>query len=84
MVPMVVSLAGAGVEGAHWHPDRAGEPVVWLRTRTEIQRVQLQAQAWLLPQVQMLLTRLSVPYAMISRLRLEFTSVEAEDALLDG
>ncbi|GGF52466.1 hypothetical protein GCM10011519_28030 [Marmoricola endophyticus] len=84
MVPMVASLGGAGVLDAHWLPDRAGEPVVWLRVRTEIQRVELQAQAWLLPQVQVLLTRLSVPYAVIARLRLEVTSVEAEDDLLNG
>lgn len=61
MVPLAASFGGAGVLDAHWLPDRAGEPVVWLRTRTELERVQLQAQAWVLPQVVMLMTRLSVP-----------------------
>lgn len=84
MVPMAASFGGAGVIDAHWLPDRAGEPVVWLRVHTELQRVELQAQPWVLSQVQILMTRLSVPWSVISRLRLEVTSVEAEDDLLDG
>ncbi len=83
MLPMVKSIGAWGVEEAHWLPDRSGSPVVWLRTRTELERVALQSQWWLLPQVQILLQRLSVPYAMVVRTRLEVTSAEAEAALFD-
>jgi hypothetical protein len=79
--PTVASLGAWGVEEGHWLPDREGEPVIWLRTRTEIQRVALQAQVWLLPQVQIILTRLSVPYSSVARLRLEVTSAEGESRL---
>jgi hypothetical protein len=35
MVPIVASLAPPGVLEAHWLPDRAGDPVVWIRVRGE-------------------------------------------------
>ena len=83
ILPMVASIGAWGVEEGHWLLDQNGRPVVWLRTRTEIERVALQAQVWLLPQVQIILTRLSVPYSVISRVRVEVTSAEAQSALFD-
>lgn len=79
--PAVASLGAWGVEEGHWLPDRDGEPVIWLRTQTEIQRVALEAQVWLRPQVQIILTRLSVPYSSVARLRLRVTSAEGEAGL---
>ncbi|MCW2757689.1 MAG: hypothetical protein JWO46_1435 [Nocardioidaceae bacterium] len=79
--PLVASLGPWGVVDGHWLPDRDGEPVVWIRTRTEIERVALQAQGWLLPQVQVILTRVGVPHSTVWNVRLAFTSVEAEDEL---
>ncbi len=81
LVPMVASLGSWGVESAHWLPDRAGEPVIWLRTRTQAQRLALQSQVWLLPQVQVTLSRLSVPHAVVWRVRVEITSAEDEARL---
>ena len=52
-----------------------------MRTRTEIERVALQAQVWLLPQVQMLLARVGVPHTDVSRVRLGLTSAQAEERL---
>ena len=83
MLPIVASLAPAGVVSAHWLPDRAGEPVVWVRVQDEAARVAVESYAWVLPQVQIILTRLNVPSEMVLRLRLEVTSAEAEDRLLE-
>ena len=84
MLPIVASLAPAGVLEAHWLPDRAGEPVVWVRVQDEASRVAVQSYAWVLPQVQIILTRLAVPPEMVMRLRMEVTSVEAEDRLFEA
>jgi hypothetical protein len=84
MLPIVVSLGPAGVISAHWLPDRAGEPVVWVRVKDEASRVAVESYAWVLPQVQTMLTRLNVPPEMVMRLRMEVTSAEAEDRLFDG
>lgn len=84
MLPVVASLAPAGVLAAHWLPDRAGEPVVWMRVRDEASRVAVESYAWVLPQVQIILTRLAVPPHMVLRLRIEITSAEAEDRLFEG
>lgn len=81
--PTVASLGAWGVEEGHWLPDIDGEPVIWLRTRTEIQRVALESQVWLLPEVQIILTRLSVPYSSVARLRLQVTSSERDARLFD-
>ncbi len=83
MLPIVASLGPAGVV-AHWLPDRAGEPVVWVRVKDEASRVAVESYAWVLPQVQIILTRLNVPPEMVMRLRMEVTSAEAEDRLFDG
>ncbi|MEO5853616.1 MAG: hypothetical protein ABIQ15_13990 [Nocardioides sp.] len=83
ILPLLVSLGPWGVEEGHWLPDRDGKPVLWLRTRTEIQRVALEAQVWLPPQVAVLLARVGVPPVEVSRMRLEFTSGEAQDRLFD-
>lgn len=83
MVPMVASFGPWGVVEGHWLPDRDGAPVVWLRTRTEIERVALQSQAWMLPQVQVILARLGVPPQRVLALRLEVTSTEAQTRLFD-
>ena len=82
LLPMVASLGGSGVESAHWLPDRDGRPVVWLRTHTRAQREWLERQAWVLPQVQIIMTRLNVPHSSVWGLRLEITSAEDEDRLL--
>ena len=84
MLPIVASLGPAGVVSAHWLPDRAGEPVVWMRVKDEASRVAVESYAWVLPQVQIVLTRLSVPPQMVMRLRIEITSAEAEDRLFEG
>ena len=84
MLPIVASLGPAGVVSAHWLPDRAGEPVVWLRVRDEAARVAVESYPWVLPQVQIVLTRLDVPPEMVLRLRIEVTSAEAEDRLFEG
>ena len=84
ITPVMVSLGPWGVVGCHWLPDRKGDPVVWLRVSTEIQRVVLESQVWLLPHVQALLARVGMPPTQVLRARLEVTSVEAENRLLDG
>ena len=81
LVPLVASLGPWGVEEAHWLPDRGGAPVIWLRTRTQAQRRALQSQTWVAPQVQVTLTRLGLPHDLVWTVRIELTSVEAEDAL---
>ncbi|CUR58556.1 hypothetical protein NOCA2500029 [metagenome] len=81
LVPMVASLGAWGVEAGHWLPDRAGAPVIWLRTRTLAQSTALQSQVWLVPQVQVTLTRFGVPHDIVWSMRVEVTSTEAEDQL---
>jgi hypothetical protein len=81
IVPIVAALGSWGVEEGHWLPDRHGAPVVWLRTRTEAERVALESQVWVLPQVQITLTRLGVPHDVVWPLRLEVTSTEAQRRL---
>src|SRR5690349_13065040 len=82
-LPVVASLGPAGAVSAHWLPDRAGEPVVWVRVKDEASRVAVESYAWVLPQVQIILTRLNVPPEMVMRLRMEVTSAEAEERLFD-
>ena len=84
MLPIVASLGAVGVIEAHWLPDRAGDPVVWIRVQTEAGRVAVQSYPWVLPQVQVMLTRLGLSGEKVMALRLEVTSVEAEDRLFDG
>jgi hypothetical protein len=83
ILPLCASLAPYGVEAGHWLPDRQGDPVVWLSTGTEIQRVELEAQVWLLPQVRVILARVGVPPPKVTSLRLEITSREREARLFD-
>lgn len=83
MLPIVASLGPAGVLGAHWLPDRAGTPVVWIRTATESGRVAVESYAWVRPQVQVILARLGLPPDKVLALRLEVTSAEAEDRLFE-
>ncbi len=84
MLPIVASLGAVGVLEAHWLPDRDGDPVVWIRVRTEAGRVAVQSYPWVLPQVQVMLSRLGLSGEKVMALRLEVTSVEAEDRLFDG
>nr|WP_300052271.1 hypothetical protein [uncultured Nocardioides sp.] len=81
MLPIVTSLAPAGVIGAHWLPDRAGDPVVWIRVQSEAGRVMVESYSWVLPQVQVILSRLGLPSDKVMALRIEVTSAEAEDRL---
>ena len=81
MLPIVASLAPAGVLSAHWLPDRAGDPVVWIRVRTEAGRVAVESYSWVLPQVQVILSRVGLSPEKVQALRLEVTSGEAEDGL---
>ncbi len=83
MLPIVTSLAPAGVIDAHWLPDRAGDPVVWIRVQNEASRVAVESYSWVLPQVQVILSRLGLPPEKVLALRLEVTSAEAEDHLFD-
>ena len=83
IVPLVASLAPWGVVEAHWLPDRAGTPVVWIRTATEAGRVAVESYAWVRPQVQVILARLGLPPEKVLALRLEVTSAEAEDLLFE-
>lgn len=78
MLPIVASLAPSGVVGAHWLPDRAGDPVVWIRVQSEAGRVAVESYSWVLPQVQVILSRLGLPPEKVQALRLEVTSAEAE------
>lgn len=80
--PAVASLGAWGVVDAQWLLDERGAPVVWLRTRTELERVALQAQPWLDGHVQLIMTRVSVPYEALRRVQLDVTSIEAERRLL--
>lgn len=81
MVPIVASLAPAGVLSAHWLPDRAGDPVVWIRVSTEAARAAVESCTWVLPQVQIILARVGLAPEKVLALRLEVTSGEAEDRL---
>lgn len=83
LVPIVASLAAWEVTEAHWLPDPDGVPVVFLRTRTEAQQASLAKQVWLLPQLQMTLTRLGATYAVVRSLRIEVTSAQAEARLFE-
>ena len=83
ILPLVASLAPWGVESGHWLPSPDGEPVVWLRTRTEIQRVALQSQSWVLPHLRMILMRLQIPPDRLMRTRLEISSLEGESRLFE-
>lgn len=83
MLPIVASLAPAGVLSAHWLPDRAGDPVVWIRVRTEAGRVAVESYSWVLPQVQVTLARLGLAPEKVLALRLEVTSAQAEARLFD-
>jgi hypothetical protein len=84
MLPIVASLAPAGVVEAHWLPDRAGDPVVWIRVQNEASRVAVESYSWVRPHVQAILSRLGLPPEKVLVLRLEVTSAEAEDHLFDG
>ncbi|WP_134767040.1 hypothetical protein [Nocardioides sp. 1609] len=81
LVPIVASLGPWGVEEAHWLPDRQGAPVIWLRVRRRAQAEALRRQVWLLPQVQVTLTRLGVGHDIVWNLRVEISSAEAEAEL---
>ena len=81
MLPIVTSLAPAGVTSAHWLPDRTGDPVVWIRVQSEAGRVAVESYSWVLPQVQVMLSRLGLPPDKVMALRVEVTSAEAEDHL---
>ena len=83
MLPIVASLAPAGVLEAHWLPDRTGDPVVWIRVQSESARVAVQSYSWVLPQVQAILARLGLAPDKVMALRLEVTSGEAEDRLFE-
>ena len=83
MLPIVMSLAPAGVLEAHWLSDREGVPVVWILVRTEIARVEVEAQSWVLPQVQITLARLGVRPDRVLATRLQVTSVESQDRLFE-
>jgi len=45
--------------------------------------VAVESHAWVRPQVQVILARLGLPPGKVLELRLEVTSVEAEDRLFD-
>lgn len=83
LLPMVASLAPWGVEEAHWLPDRDGAPVIWVRVRTAAQRVALQAQPWVAPQLHVTLARMNVPYEQIRSARVEVSSAEEEARLFE-
>jgi hypothetical protein len=83
MLPIVASLGPAGVIEAHWLPDRDGDPVVWIRVQSEAGRVAVESYPWVLPQVQVVLSRLGLSGDRVMALRMEVTSVEAEDRLFD-
>ena len=83
MLPIVASLAPAGVLEAHWLPDRSDDPVVWIRVQSEAGRVAVESYSWVLPQVQAILTRLGLAPETVLALRLEVTSSETEDRLFD-
>ena len=84
-IPGVLASLGAwGVVSMHWLPDQDDEPVIWLTTRTERERGALESTAWLTGQIAMLLTRASVPWETLKRLRVMVDSEEGHRQLLDG
>ena len=56
---------------------------IWVRVGTELQRVTLEAQSWLLPQLHVILARMGMPSEKVMGSRLEVTSAEAEARLFD-
>lgn len=74
--PLVASFAAWGVLGACWRLDDAGRVVVWLRASTEIERVSLQAQPFIMAQTQVILIRLGAAHEVVKNLRLEMFSDE--------
>jgi hypothetical protein len=56
---------------------------VWIRARSEAGRVAVESYSWVLPQVQVILSRLGLPSEKVMALRLEVTSAEAEDHLFE-
>ena len=80
---MVASFGAWGVVSMHWLPDGDDEPVIWLTTRTERERVALESAPWLTGQVAMLLTRAQTPYETLKRLRVMVDSEEGHRLLLD-
>lgn len=82
-VPLARSLAPWGVTEGRVLLDRGERPVVHLRVSTEIQRVLLEAQIWLLPQVRVLLARVGVPPTDLMAARLVISSAEADAQLFE-
>lgn len=83
MLPILASLAPAGVTGVHWLPDTGGDPVVWVEVSTEAGRVAVESYPWVLPQVQIVLSRLGLAPEKVLALRLQVTSSEAQDRLFE-
>ncbi len=83
LVPLVAALAPWGVEEAHWLPDRAGAPVVWVRVRTSEQRATLEGQAWLVAQLHVTLARLGVPHEAVRTARIEVSAAQDEARLFE-
>ncbi len=83
LYPLVAALAPWGVEEAHWLPDREGSPVFWVRVRTSIQRVALEAQPWPIAQLHVTLARVGVPPEVVRASRIEVTSAEDESRLFE-
>lgn len=83
MLPIRASLAPAGVTGVHWLPDSDGDPVVWIEVSTEAGRVAVESYPWVLPQVQVVLSRLGLAPEKVQALRLQVTSAEAQDRLFE-
>jgi hypothetical protein len=54
---------------------------VWIRVQSEAGRVAVESYSWVLPQVQVILSRLGLPPEKVMGLRIEVTSAEAEDHL---
>ena len=77
ILPMCAAFGPTGIEGGRFLADHPGGPVLRLRTGTEIERVALQSQVWMLPQVHILLLRLGLSANEIARIRLDFDSAEA-------
>lgn len=80
---IVASLGAWGVVEGHWLPDKSS-PVVFLTTRTEIQRVVLEAAPWLSSQVSLLLARAQVSYGAQQSIRMFIESEEAHQSLGDS
>jgi hypothetical protein len=84
-IPAVVaSLAPWGVTGAHWLPGPHGDPVLWLATRTELQRVVLEAQPWLSAQLHVVLLRYGVAPEDMPQVRVMLESEQDHARLLEG